>query len=192
MSKIISRNYLIPLFSVIILGIIWTICSKEDKDIDYYFTMIGTFASVYGIVCTFISVLQMQSVTEATKKAVMDNNDIFNKLNSVSKTAEGERLGENIKSYLRSKNYDVAVIKMEEYIKLLIVIKTLILESQDFVDNLDQLKKQIPIIASEISNINKQIESKDNEYDILPVINNIDENIRTLVEIGSKFNKRKE
>ncbi len=192
MSKIISRNYLIPLFSVIILGIIWTICSKEDKDIDYYFTMIGTLASVYGIVCTFISVLQMQSVTEATKKAVMDNNDIFNKLNSVSKTAEGERLGENIKSYLRSKNYDVAVIKMEEYIKLLIVIKTLILESQDFVDNLDQLKKQIPIIASEISNINKQIESKDKEYDILPVINNIDENIRTLVEIGSKFNKRKE
>lgn len=189
MSKEKNKTIIFLAFLVLLLGGVWAYYHKGELNVDFWFTLVASLASIAGIVYTLVQVSHMQSIAYATQEAVEKNNDIFNRLMSLAKVVEAQSIAENMKAYLRLKNYEITSVKMEEFIKLLIMIKAYIENDDDYKKPFDDLKRHIPMISSDNKNVNRQVLEKDTSFDVIQLINDLDDVKTTLAEINAKYSR---
>lgn len=175
--------------AAVLICVIWYYNHDEStRDVDFWFSMMGTVASLAGIAVTLIQVKSMQTITEATSTAVHENNEKFNTLMSVSKVVDAQRLGESLKNYIKNTNMEVVSLRMDEFMKILISVKTFLEGKDDFASQYEDMRKHIPNMANVSRNVTKNLIKKE-ELDIASILNDIDSVLRTLAEINAKSSK---
>lgn len=186
-----SWTYIVVVILVsLLIGVVWSYYhAADDRNLDFYFNVIGTLASIDGIILTFVEVSKMGSIASATKTAVDENNQKINSMMSASKVVDAERQGQNLKAYLRTEQYEIISIKMEEFIKTLIMVKSLLPEDDQHKDYLDQLKRQIPAISNTNDNVTRRSVHPDSDFDKVKAMADIDGVLRTLAEINAIISK---
>lgn len=174
----------------LLIGGVWNYNhNANERNFDFYITVIGTLASIDGIIFTFLEVSRMGSITSATKNAVEENNQKINSLMSASKVVDAERQGQNLKAYLRTEQYEIISIKMEEFIKTLIMVKSLLPEDDKHKEYLELLKRHIPAISNTNDNVTRRSVQPSSDFDKVKAMEDIDGVLRTLAEINAIISK---
>ncbi len=113
------------LFIIGILGasIVILVLPKESRTILNYISVIGTFASVFGLIIAYLQILSLKNTSESIETAVDSSIYRLNTLLSVSELAKSKKLIEEIQIMLQHDSYEAALIRLKDLKELLIQTK---------------------------------------------------------------------
>jgi len=100
--------------------IVLLLIPPEQRDLLDYITVIGTFASVFGLIIAYLQILSLKDTSKTIQDAVKNSNHRLNTLLSVSELAKSKKLIEEIQIMIQHDNYGGALIRMKDLKELLI------------------------------------------------------------------------
>jgi hypothetical protein len=147
--------------------------------------VLGTIASVLGLVLTYIQVLSIKETTVKTKKAVDDSINRVNEILTISELSKGIKNIELIQNSIKSENFDLAEILMKDLKSLLIQTKHI----RDFATNTGTGEFQTLLLnlAMDINNLRQLDNQEGIEIDHFKIMSNLDDVSSVLIELENKL-----
>lgn len=140
------------------LGILSFQYGKNLEDIAMPLSIVGTLASVFGILIVFLQILVLNSLSQSTKSATEKlKNDIYLFLiaSDISKTI---KIVQEIQSYNRIRKFELAIMRMQELKHDLMKIKNNEM-IKDFVKS-ETISDFVSALSIDINGIEKCLNSK--------------------------------
>lgn len=174
----------ISLFFLSILFFFIYILSNEDKSnwLDYV-SVIGTIASIYGIVLTLIQVSTISSRTQQIRKELKKKSEQTSRLLSYGELEKQEQMLKNFPLYINTQQYALIHFLLTDTQKELMVIH----ENSDIDDNQKKdIARLLQNIGYDLGAINdKWLENIDFKHDM--VIQHVNAIIIFMQRISSKL-----
>jgi hypothetical protein len=83
-------------------------------------SIIGTYASLFGIYATYIQINSVKKISEKTEKALEEWKMRFNIILSTHELSKSIKLVSEIQSYIRSKKYEITLLRLQDLKEILI------------------------------------------------------------------------
>lgn len=103
--------------------IVLLVIPKESQTILNYTSVIGTFASVFGLLIAYLQILALKNTSKSIESAVDNSIYRLNTLLSVSELAKSKKLIEEIQIMLQHDSFEAALIRLKDLKELLIQTK---------------------------------------------------------------------
>lgn len=94
----------------------WLICGLECA---VAIGIAGSWASVFGIIYTFVQVVKVKSTAGQIKDAVAKSNNVILNINSIQDLSESYQIAVNIPNYIHKGQLDCAMLRMADLLKSL-------------------------------------------------------------------------
>lgn len=151
---------------------------------------LGSIASVVGIAITLYQVIKVKSVTKATQIEVKKRMDDVEQFFIYAEIEKSETFSALILSYISRKEYEAAILKIEEIKKILFNIKNKNLQNVDDIE----IQKCIQNLSIDINSIRaKKMTGTNFDIEIiiynLGNVNGILQNISTKLKVG-KYDRK--
>jgi hypothetical protein len=116
------RQISILFFIIGLLGvvIVLLILPKESRILLNYLSVIGTFASVFGLLIAYFQILSLKNTSKSIELAVNNSTHRLNTVLSVSELAKSKKLIEEIQIMLEHDSYGASLIRLKDLKELLI------------------------------------------------------------------------
>lgn len=168
------------LFIIGALGavIVLLLLSESEKTLLNIISVIGTFASVFGVLIAYLQILSLKSTSESIGKAVSSSTHRLNTLLSVSDLAKSNKLIEEIQLLLQSDKYTASLIRFKD-LKEVLIQANYNKDLREFTTTADY-KSIIVDTSIDINTLNDYILEVKTKINIAKIIANL-ENTRTKV-----------
>lgn len=130
---------------------------RKQNSIEFWISLIGGLASLYGIFITIVELHKTKKIADMTKEAVDNNNKYIRTVMDATKFADTIRLTEEIEAFLTSERYGEASIKMQECRKILISLKT-----SDAIKELNKYNRSLQKLGLKIKTLSKNRNNPEN------------------------------
>jgi len=109
----------------LVLGLIGTalvllFIPSEKRDLMTYVGVIGTFASVFGVIFALFQILSIKKTTSAIQAEVNKSAHRYNTLFSVSDLGKSKKVIEEIQLYIQNDNYHGSILRLKDLKETLI------------------------------------------------------------------------
>jgi|SRR5690606_9473447 len=126
---------------LLISGVFYFGLKESERNLINYFSIMGTYSSVYGIIVAYVQILSVKETTENTKQKVEDANKRVMKMLSVSDISKAIKTVHEIQNYLLSNKDESSIIRLKDLKSILIQLKYNseigeLADSNDFTDSL--------------------------------------------------------
>ncbi len=117
----------------------------------------GSYASVFGIIYTFIQVIKVKSTAQQINSAVETSNGIILNINSIEDLSKSCQIASIIPNFINQGQLECAMLRMTDLLKSLGDIKN----HKGFHDDFpDRCESYCRILISDIKSLNSNIKSK--------------------------------
>lgn len=96
---------------------------KESKTVVNFFTLYGTFASIYGLVIAYLQIQSIKQTSQQTKEAVDKSLFRINQVLSISDISRANKVIQEIQSSILGNKHELALIRMKDLKQILIQVK---------------------------------------------------------------------
>lgn len=126
---------------LLISGVFYFGLKESERNLINYFSIMGTYSSVYGIIVAYVQILSVKETTENTRQRVEDANKRVMKMLSVSDISKAIKTVHEIQNYLLSNKDESSIIRLKDLKSILIQLKYNseigeLADSNDFTDSL--------------------------------------------------------
>jgi GTP cyclohydrolase I len=151
---------------------------------DLTISIVGSFASVYGIVLTVRQILEVKSQTESIGNAVKSNTESISKLLSVSDLSKHSQMICEVHSYISEGKWEIAHIRLLEVCAIVAAVKD---NCRQFHVDEDLSNSILSKIKGDLRNLNIAVYNS-GKIDATIIADHLDE---TATFLSSLCNKRK-
>lgn len=188
MSKSRVRAIWIILTGIIVASLILFFVEKEKRDLLAYVAVFGTIASIVGLILAYIQILSLRDTSDTIKKEVEKTIKRVDVIVSISDISKTKTLIEDIQTYLRSKNYYGAIIRMGDLKEALVSAKyTIGLEN---IQKTTNYKNCVMNTGIDISSINDYLIKRETEPDVTSIMKNLESTKQLLVNYNNIIKKQ--
>jgi len=126
---------------LLISGVFYFGLEESERTLINYFSIMGTYSSVYGIIVAYVQILSVKETTENTEQRVEDANKRVMKMLSISDISKAIKTVHEIQNYLISNKDESSIIRLKDLKSILIQLKYNseigeLTDSNDFTDSL--------------------------------------------------------
>jgi len=155
----LSKGQLLAIGIFVILSLIIILIffrlRAADQTIVNFFTLYGTFASLFGIYLTYLQINSVRETNEKTKVAINLSLSRTNQILSISEISKSIKVINEIQNYISYQKYDLALIRLKDLKFSLIQIKynsdlKSLVETEGYI-------KLITTLGVDITNIYNQV-----------------------------------
>jgi len=188
MSKSIIKAIWISLLGLLAGGLILLLLDREKRDVLAYVSIFGTMASLVGLILAYIQILSLRDSSDQIKKEVKKTIDRVDNIVSVSDLSKTKALIEDIQTYLRSKNFYGAIIRLGDLKEALVSAKyTFGLEK---IQKTTDYRQCVMNTGIDISTINDFLIKKETEPDVTLIMKNLEKTKQLLVDYNNIIKKQ--
>lgn len=186
-----NQKYTITFFIIgnFIISLIYFNLHEDLKNIVNFFTIYGTFASLFGILLAYIQIQNLNQMSKQTKDAVDKSLVRINQVLSVSELSRANKIVQEIQTSIIHSKYEISLLRMKDLKQILIQIKYNV-ELNSYT-NTKTYNQNITDISIDINNINDFILGNKKNVNFSKVSSNL-ENLATILsdfENKLKFEK---
>ena len=138
--------------------------TSTDNWLTAYWGIIGSNASVLGIIYTIISLNQLAKESEIIKSTTKETKQRIGAFAGVSDLAKAVKLIQEIQGYARSAKHEAAIIRLQE-LKIIVshlrIADFIIAKSVDLTEAIYSINRLIGIMEKEITVVNSRLKAKD-------------------------------
>lgn len=187
MSKGRVKAIVIIITGLIIGSLILIFVSREKRDLLAYVAVFGTIASIVGLILAYIQIMSIRETSDQIKSEVdktINRVDVIVSISDISKT---KTLIEDIQTYLRSKNFYGAIIRMSDLKEALVSAK--------YLRGLEEIPKPgvynrcIINTGIAINSINDYLVRKESEPDVATIMQHLEITKQLLVDYNNIIKK---
>jgi predicted nucleotidyltransferase len=186
----IDKKYIIAiLFIVCFLIIYFYLFNKWDRSILNFITLLGTFASLFGLIIALLQIKSIKKISEQTKQEVEKSLEHLNLLLSLSDLAKSNLMIREIMSHVKSGKYELAHIRMSD-------LKNILIEIQ----NKENLKDYIGIkkysqyvidLTIDMKNVYYFLINNKNEVEFNKISDNLEDLSTIIIDLENRIKSRK-
>lgn len=188
MSKSRVKAIVIIITGLIIGSMILIFVAREKRDLLAYVSVFGTIASIVGLILAYIQILALKDTSDKIKKEVEKTISRFDTIVSVSDLSKTRALIEDIQTYLRSKNYYGAIIRLSDLKEALVSAKyTIGLEK---IQRTTDYRECVMNTGIDISSINDFLIRREAEPDVTSIMKNLERTKHLLVDYTNIIRKQ--
>ncbi|RYX81695.1 hypothetical protein EON73_04680 [bacterium] len=185
----LSSNQIKATFVFIIgsitISLIYYNLKADLKNIVNFFTLYGTFASLFGLYLAYLQIQSIKQTSEETKKAVENSLMRINQVLSVSEISKASKVIQEIQTCILNEKHEVAIIRMKDLKQILIQVKyngDLIKQTSD-----NSYNQHITDLSIDINNINDLLLGKKLGVNFSKVNHNLESLATVLTDFESKL-----
>lgn len=182
-----SQNKSILLFIVgtILILILYGNLKNNDRTIINFFTLYGTFASLFGLWLAYAQILSLKVSNQKTQVAVTKSLDRINQILSVSELSKAVKIIQEIQSSNLNNKHELSLIRMKDLKHILIQIKYN--SDLNTYTETNIYNKNITDLSIDINNIHDLIIGKKKNINFSKLNSNLEELSTTLSEFENKL-----
>lgn len=122
-----SKNQIIAII-VFIIGFVATLIlylflDDSLKNIVNFFTLLGTFISLYGLSLAYIQIQNLKEINEETQTAVQESMKRINQVLSVSELSKANKVIQEIQTSLIHQKHEIVLLRMKDLKYILSQVK---------------------------------------------------------------------
>ncbi len=170
--------------TIIIFGLFYFL-NSEEKTLINFFTLFGTFASLYGLWLAYMQILSLKISNESTKKAVDKSLNRINQVLSVSELSKANKIIQEIQTSNINSKHELSLIRMKDLKHILIQIK--FNSELNIYTETSTYNKNITDLSIDISNLNDFILGTKRGVNFSKLNSNLEELSTTLSEFENKL-----
>lgn len=182
-----SQTYSILIFiaGVFIIGIIYINLNNDLKNIVNFFTLFGTFVSVYGIILAYLQLRNLNEINSETKAAVENSILKINQILSVSELSRAIKIIQEIQTSIQHKKNELCLLRLKDLKTILIQIKF----NKDLEEytNTEIYNNNITDLSIDINNISDLLIKNKLGVDFSKINSNLESLSTTLSEFENKL-----
>ncbi|MGI4021989.1 MAG: hypothetical protein ACRYFA_10820 [Janthinobacterium lividum] len=169
----------------IIISVIYYNLRTELKNIVNFFTLYGTFASLFGLWLAYLQIQSIKETSEETKKAVESSLLRINKVLSISEISKASKVIQEIQTSILNDKSELALIRMKDLKQILIQVKF----NGDLVEytSHESYNQHITDLSIDINNINDLLLGKKLGVNFSKINQNLENLITVLIEFENKL-----
>lgn len=159
------------------------------KNVVNFFTLYGTFTSIFGILIAYIQIQNLNEISKQTKESVDKSLTRITQVLSVSEISRANKIIQEIQTSIIHTKYEISLIRMKDLKQILIQIKYN--SELNSYTNTSTYNQNITDISIDINNINDLILGNKKSVNFSKVSSNL-ENLATILsdfENKLKFEK---
>lgn len=169
----------------ILIVILFLYLDKKDQTIVNFFTLFGTFASIFGLWIAYIQIISLKLTNEQTKIAVENSLNKINQMLSVSELSKAIKIIQEIQTSNINGKHEVSLVRMKDLKSILIQIKynsELNIYTETSIYN-----QNITDISIDINNLNDLLIGKKKGLNFSKLNSNLEELSTTITEFENKL-----
>lgn len=170
--------------TIAIFGLFYFLDSK-DKTLVNFFTLYGTFASLFGLWLAYMQILSLKISNDATKKAVDKSLNRINQVLSVSELSKANKIIQEIQTSNINNKHELSLLRMKDLKHILIQIK--FNSELNIYTETSTYNKNITDLSIDISNLNDFILGTKRGINFSKLNSNLEELSTTLSEFENKL-----
>jgi hypothetical protein len=182
-NKLITLFYFIV--GAIIAMIIFFTLDKKDITIVNFFTIFGTYASLFGLWIAYRQLLSLQAVNTETKNAVDKSLNRINQILSVSELSKANKIIQEIQTSNLNSKYELSLLRMKDLKYILIQIKSN--SELNIYTETSTYNKNITDLSIDINNLNDFIIGLKKGVNFSKLNSNLEELSTVLSEFENKL-----
>lgn len=172
------------------LGTIAVLClfyilESKDKTLVNFFTLFGTFASLFGLWLAYMQILSLKISNDATKLAVDKSLNRINQVLSVSELSKANKIIQEIQSSNINNKHELSLLRMKDLKHILIQIK--FNTELNIYTETNTYNKNITDLSIDISNLNDFILGTKRGVNFSKLNSNLEGLSTTLSEFENKL-----
>lgn len=173
------------IIGTILIAFLFSYLAKNDRTIVNFFTLFGTFTSIFGLWIAYIQIISLKITNEKTKLAVENSLNKINQMLSVSELSKAIKIIQEIQTSNINGKHEVSLIRMKDLKSILIQIKynsELNIYTETGVYN-----QNITDISIDINNLNDLLIGKKKGLNFSKLNSNLEELSTTITEFENKL-----
>lgn len=179
----------IILAGIVVGSLILFFVEKVKRDLLAYVAVFGTIASIVGLILAYIKILALKDSSDMIKKEVERTVSRVDTIVSVSDLSKTKALIEDIQTYLRSKNYYGAIIRLGDLKEALVSAKyTVGLEK---IQKTNDYRQCVMNTGIDISTINDFLIKREADPDVTSIMQNLEKTKQLLVDYNNIIKKQR-
>ncbi|NVM61746.1 hypothetical protein FHW88_000022 [Mucilaginibacter sp. SG538B] len=182
-NRVIASSVLI--IGSVIVYIIYYNLKDELKNIVNFFTLYGTFGSLYGLCLAYLQIQSIKETSEKTRLAVDSSLVRINQVLSISEIARSLKIIQEIQTSILHDKSELALLRMKDLKQILIQVKYNG-DLQDYT-NSGAYNQHITDISIDINNINDSLLKKKTGVNFSKVNQNLEQLATVLTEFENKL-----
>ncbi|CCG53697.1 Probable transmembrane protein of unknown function [Flavobacterium indicum GPTSA100-9 = DSM 17447] len=171
--------------TVIIVSLFMFSLEDKDKTIVNFFTLFGTFASIFGLWIAYIQIISLKLTNEQTKIAVENSLNKINQLLSISELSKAIKIIQEIQTSNINGKHEVALIRMKDLKSILIQIKYN--SELNIYTETNIYNQNITDISIDINNLNDFLIGRKKGLNFSKLNSNLEELSTTITEFENKL-----
>lgn len=152
LSKNQIKAIVVFLIGTIIISIIYYSLKSELRNIVNFFTLYGTFGSLFGLFLAYLQIQSIRQTSQQTKEAVDKSLVRINQVLSVSELSRANKVIQEIQSSILNSKNELALLRMKDLKQILIQVKY----NSDLLEytNNGSYNQNITDLSIDINNVN--------------------------------------
>jgi hypothetical protein len=179
------KTILVFVLGTIAVLVLFYFLDSKDKTLVNFFTLFGTFASLFGLWLAYMQILSLKISNDATKIAVNKSLNRINQVLSVSELSKANKIIQEIQSSNINNKHELSLLRMKDLKHILIQIKfntelNIYTETNTYNTNITDL-------SIDISNLNDFILGTKKGVNFSKLNSNLEKLSTTLSEFENKL-----
>lgn len=170
--------------TIAVFGLFYFLDST-DRTLVNFFTLFGTFASLFGLWLAYMQILSLKISNDATKIAVDKSLNRINQVLSVSELSKANKIIQEIQSSNINNKHELSLLRMKDLKHILIQIK--FNTELNIYTETNTYNKNITDLSIDISNLNDFILGTKRGVNFSKLNSNLEELSTTLSEFENKL-----
>ncbi len=96
---------------------------EEQKSVVNIVSIVGTYASVFGLIIAFIQILSIKRISEATKNEVLQTQKRLSQIISVSELSKANKIIQEIQHFISTDKHELGLLRMKDLKEIIIHYK---------------------------------------------------------------------
>lgn len=165
--------------------IVLLLLPEKSKILLNYISVIGTFASVFGLLIAYLQILSLKSTSKSIGKAVQSSTHRINTIFSIADLAKSKKIIEEVQLMLQNDIYHAGVLRLKDLKELLIQAKY-----NEDLQKLTQLQEYKSIIIDtgiDITTLNNYILKVKSTINKSKIISNLEQTRTKIIEFENEL-----
>lgn len=182
-----SQKQTLVFFTIgtILIVILFNLITEKERTIVNFFTLFGTFASIFGLWIAYIQIISLKKTNEQTKIAVENSLNKINQMLSVSELSKAIKLIQEIQTSNNNGKHEVSLIRMKDLKAILIQIRFNL--DLNIYTETNSYNQNITDISININNMNDLLTGKKKGLNFSRLNSNLEELSTTISEFENKL-----
>lgn len=179
-----SLTVTLVILGFIMIGISILLIPENEKTFNKIVDIIGTYASVFGLLIAILQIYSIKNLSVETKNAADKAITKLNEMFAISDLSRANVLIDEIQIYLRNKNFDASVMRLKD-LKIILSKANHIKAIQILID--DNYKGIIVDYEIDLNNILYMLNGEKQDLDIGKMVTNLEKLKNKFLDFENKL-----